>query len=145
MVGSLCFSLELTHSYTPCGQAAHLAKLLVHQLRKLNPRGCCCPSGQKTAAAGPQAEPDDVTPAAASPERLLPPLVQHHRMHGRVGNRPHPTLIISAALALQCGLRAAPCTPVLAEETAVSATAAAAVPGAHENGPGLEHLISCQY
>lgn len=77
MVGSLCLSLELTRSYTPCSQAARLAKLVVHQLRKLNPRGGCCPAGQKAVAAGPQAEPGDVTPAAASPGRLLPPLVQH--------------------------------------------------------------------
>lgn len=86
-------------------------------------------------AAGPQAEPDDVTPAAASPERLLPPPCTAPQ-DARPCGEPAPSYTHHFS---------GTGPPVLAEETAVSVTAAAAVPGAHENGPGLEHLISCQY
>lgn len=73
MVGSLFFILKLTHPYTPCVKAARLAKLLVHQLGKLNPRGGCSPAGQKAMATVPQALPANGSTGGCLPQKAPAP------------------------------------------------------------------------
>lgn len=157
MVGSLFFTLKLTCSCTPCGKAACLAKLLVHQLRKLNPGGSCSPAGQKAMAAVPQALPAHASTGGCQPSKVP---VSHGSAFSCLlcctRTRGHmaawwTSLILYYQFQLpwlsKMACSAVPWTLALAEGiAAVCATPATGHSGAHGNSHRLQHVIlSCQY